>query len=402
MLKCRSCESNDLNSIIPLGKIPLANALTESPEPNCKLYNLEVTLCNSCGLAQLKDTDDPKDLFSDYLYFSSNSITILNSAKELVQQTIRKLPEKSRIIEIASNDGYLLKNYLGHDFEIIGIEPAKNIADVAQKNGIHTICDFFDSKLAISLKEKGKQADVINANNVMAHIPNINDFIEGLKIILKPRGKIIIEVPYFLDLVKQLEFDTIYHEHVYYFALKPLVEAFKRHSLHIYDLEKLSIHGGTLRLYIGHEGERTEESVIKNTLLLEREFSLFRLETYINFLKRLEQLKENLNKKLREIKTSGKRIAGYGASAKGTTLLNYFNVGHYLDFIVDRSTSKQSKFTPGTGIKVSMPDVLLKENVSYALLLAWNFQDEIVEQQKEFLQNGGKFILPLPEVLEVS
>lgn len=382
--------------------MPLANALTESPEPNCKRYNLEVMLCKSCGLAQLKDLVDPEELFTNYVYFSSNSDFMLESASNLVKKIIPNLPVNSNIIEIASNDGYLLKNYVENNINVLGIDPAENIVKEANNRGIKTICNFFSSDLAKTLREKSQMADVIHANNVMAHIPDINDFIKGLKTLLKPQGKIIIEIPYFLDLVNQLEFDTIYHEHVYYFALKPLVKAFKLQKLHIYSLEKLSIHGGSLRLYIAHENERQEETIIKDTLLNENEFGLFNKATYINFMLDLANLKDSLVVKLRTLKNSGKCIAAYGASAKGTTLLNYFNIGHYLDFIVDRSPAKHSKFSPGTCIKVTTTDTLLKENVSWALLLAWNFSNEIIQQQKEFIDRGGKFIIPLPKVREVS
>lgn len=401
MINCRSCHSGELYSIIPLGDMPLANALTESPEPDCKRYNLEVMLCKSCGLAQLKDLVDPKELFSNYVYFSSNSDTMLKSAKDLVESTVEEIPRDALVVEIASNDGYLLKNYVDNNIEVLGIDPAQNIAEAANKRGVRTICDFFSTKLAQTLKDQGKLADVIHANNVMAHVPDINDFIKGLKTILKPQGKAIIEVPYFLDLVQKLEFDTIYHEHVYYFALRPLVQAFKRHGLQIYTLKKLSIHGGTLRLYVGHEGKRAEDPVIQEELRKEEVLGLFKSETYDNFMKKLDTLKENLNRKLYEIRNNGNNIAAYGASAKGTTLLNYFNIGHYLGFIVDKSSAKQLKFTPGTAIKVDSPDRLLKEDVSHALLLAWNFADEILEQQKDFVQKGGKFILPLPEVKEI-
>lgn len=382
--------------------MPLANALTNYPQLNSKLYNLEVLLCNDCGLAQLKDIVNPKELFSEYIYFSSNSDTMLRSAKKLVNKLVKNLTQNSQVIEIASNDGYLLRNYVDKNINVLGIDPAQNIAKLANKNGIKTICEFFSYKSAINLKKQGVCADIIHANNVMAHIPDINDFIRGLKIILKEKGTAIIEVPYFLNLVQNLEFDTIYHEHVYYFSLKPLVHAFKRNGLHVYTLEKLSIHGGSLRLYISHKGVNYEDSIVKETLIYEREFGLFEVETYKNFMLGIENLKKSLQKKLKKLKKAGNSIAGYGASAKGTTLLNYFNIGHYLEFIVDKSPAKRFKFTPGTGIKIETPKVLLENNISYALLLTWNFKDEILNQQKKFLENGGKFIIPIPEVKEVS
>jgi hypothetical protein len=252
------------------------------------------------------------------------------------------------------------------------------------------------------LRSVRKLADIIHANNVMAHVPNINDFIKGIKNLLKPTGRAIIEVPYLLNLVQKLEFDTIYHEHVYYFALKPLIINFKCHGLTIYDVEKLSIHGGTLRLYVGHANVYRESSVIKQMLLHEIEQGLFNLETYKSFMNSINILKSNLVKKLQFLKDTGKSIVAYGASAKGTTLLNYFGIGQYLDIIVDKSMEKQGKFAPGTAIKILPTKHLLDSNISYALLLVWNFAEEILFQQRDFINNGGRFIIPLPEVEEIS
>lgn len=399
-MKCRSCDSKKLNSIIPLGALPLANALVKqksnSPE---NTYNLEVLLCSDCGLAQLKDLIDPAELFTDYVYFSSNSDTMLHSAYTLTASIMSKLSSDSFIVEIASNDGYLLKNYVKSGLSCLGIDPAKNIAKVANEIGIPTLCDFFSATLSKKICETHGTADVIHANNVMAHVPDINDFIKGLKTLLKPNGFCVIEVPYFSDLVAKLEFDTIYHEHVYYFSVKPLERAFKKHGLEIYDIEKLTIHGGTLRLFVGHHGTHQIQSIVQEFINKEIQSGLYEIETYAQFMNKLLVLKNSLFSTLETLKKQGKKIAAYGASAKGTTLLNYFGINKdILEFVVDRSMTKQGMHTPGTQLSINSPDALITHKINYALLLSWNFTDEILKQQQEFIASNGKFIVPLPEV----
>ena len=400
ILKCRSCDSDNLSSIIPLGKLPLANALLEHKTKEFEAnYNLEVMLCQACGLAQLKDLIDPAELFSDYVYFSSNSDAMLASAKKLVDRIIPTLPDDAFVIEVASNDGYLLKNYVNAGINVLGVDPASNIASFANEHGVPTLCDFFSENLAIELAQSGKKADIIHANNVMAHVPNINSFIKGLKILLKENGKAVIEVPYFLELVKKIEFDTIYHEHVYYFSVSALQKAFERHGLEISDIEKLSLHGGSLRLFVTHAGQGDANSVVQTMIQEEDRFGLHKSETYILFMQRLAGLKQDVINVLSQLKSEGAKIAAYGASAKGTTLLNYFGIGaDCIDFVVDRSFAKQGKFTPGTQLEILPPSKLIEENVTHALLLTWNFADEIMAQQHEFIERGGKFILPLPYV----
>lgn len=401
MTNCRSCASNSLFSIIPLGFLPLANALKKVIK-ECDVeqkYNLEVMLCKNCGLAQLKDLIDPKDLFSEYVYFSSNSESMLRSAAELVHRIIPNLNQDAFVIEIASNDGYLLKNYINNGIKVLGIDPAANIAKVANSNNITTMCEFFNEQLAKELAILGKQADVIHANNVMAHVSDINGFIKGIKNLLKPQGYAVIEVPYFLDLVQNLEFDTIYHEHVFYFAVKPLKVAFEMFELEIFNIEKIAIHGGTLRLFVGHFGSNIVQPIINDMIQKEENLKLYSMDTFLNFMKKINNLKINLIRLLKNIKKSGGKIAAYGASAKGTTLLNYFGVNkNYLDFVVDRSSIKHGLFTPGTNLEIKTPNAFITEKVSHALLLVWNFADEIIEQQQEFINSNGKFIFPLPEV----
>ena len=356
-------------------------------------------LCIDCGLAQLRDLVDAGDLFSHYVYFSSNSETMLQSASDLVKSVASTLPKEAFVIEVASNDGYLLKNYIDIKVNVLGIDPAKNIAKIANEKGVPTLCDFFGENLAKKLSSENKKADIIHANNVMAHVPDIIGFIKGIKHLLKPKGRAIIEVPYFLDLVRHLEFDTIYHEHVFYFTVQSLKIAFEKQGLEIFDIEKLSIHGGTLRLFIGHQGTRDIATIIDKMIKNEKESGLYNLSTYSNFMKKISQLGKQLRETLGDLKEKGGKIAAYGASAKGTTLLNFFNITQdSLEFIVDRSLVKQSLYTPGTYLEIKPPSSLLDENITHALLLVWNFSEEIINQQKNFTREGGKFIVPLPEV----
>ena len=286
---------------------------------------------------------------------------------------------------------------------MLGIDPAKNIAKVANENGIPTLCDFFSESLAANLAQSGEKADIIHANNVMAHVPDINDFIKGLKTILKENGKAIIEVPYFLDLVKNFEFDTIYHEHVYYFSVSALKIAFERHGLEIVDIEKIKLHGGSLRLFVSHANRYSINQKIVSMMQDEENFGLYQLSTFRSFMERLAELKMELTQNLKNLKLKGAKIAAYGASAKGTTLLNYFNIGRdIIEFVVDRGFVKNGKFTPGTQLEILSPSKLIEENISHALLLVWNFAEEIMSQQKEFIDTGGKFIIPLPKVEIVS
>jgi SAM-dependent methyltransferase len=395
---CKICSSTDLHSIIPLGKLPLANALLKKPRKQ-EAYNLEVLLCTQCGLAQLKDLIPPSALFVEYVYFSSNSETMLSSAKDLTQTIMKDLPEDAFVVELASNDGYLLKNYVQENIHVLGIDPAKNIAEEANKKGIPTLSDFFTEALSHKIVENNGKANIIHANNVLAHVPALQDFVAGIKNLLKEDGFAVIEVPYFLDLVQKLEFDTIYHEHVFYFGLKPLRQLFKNHNLHIFDYEKLSIHGGTCRLFIGHDHIHKEFSQLDGLIQQEEKCALYQLKTFEKFMENLATLKNNVKNQLELLKKANKKIAAYGASAKGTTLLNFFDIPvDVIEFVVDRSIAKQGLYTPGKNFAILHPDELIKHNIDVAFLLSWNFKEEIVRQQKEFLDKGGKFLCPLPEV----
>lgn len=402
---CRLCHSSELTSIIPLGFMPLANSLLSSPLVSTEQefsFNLEVMLCRHCGLAQLKDLIDPKNLFSHYVYFSSNSITMLQSAMSLVERMLPNLSEDSFVIEIASNDGYLLKNYLKHGIRALGIDPAENIAAVANSEGIPTLCAFFNAQLAKELAQDNQKADIIHANNVMAHVPDLHGFVNGLKIILKDDGIAVIEFPYFVDLIEKLEFDTIYHEHVYYFTVKPLKKLFDQYALDIFKIEKLSIHGGSLRLFVGHAEKHTIDHSIQQYIDMETIKGYFSVDFYQNFLNRVQYLKYSLLDYLKDLKEKDAKIVGYGASAKGSVLLNYFGIQkNLIDFVVDKSPVKQGLFMPGLHIKIYPPEIMLELMPTHTLLLAWNFSEEILTQQKKYRDLGGKFIIPLPQLQTV-
>lgn len=400
-MNCRSCKDENIVSILSLGEMPLANRLLKKEqlheqEPR---YNLEIVLCEKCGLVQLKDTVPPSDLFDEYLYYSSNSETMVQSVANLVEILVPSLSKNAKIIEIASNDGYLLKNYIKKNIDVLGIEPAQNIAEYAVANGIPTRCEYFSKNLAKQLVRDGIQADIIHANNVMAHIPDINDFVEGLKILLKPKGQAIIEVPYLLNLINHCEFDTIYHEHVFYFSLLPLNMLFNRHHLTISHVEEIPIHGGSLRLYISHknDGEISQNTI--EFLAKEKNLGINKSDYYQNFSHHIHDLKNKLMVLLESLKAEGKKIAAYGASAKGSTLLNFFRIGQdQIEYIVDRSPIKQGYFMSGTRIPIHSPECLLTEKIPYTLLLTWNFAEEILKQQQAYRDQGGKFIIPIPKL----
>ena len=398
---CRSCGYTELKNVLSLGRTPLANALLTTQqlsEPE-GTYPLELVFCPHCSLVQITETVPPEKLFREYVYLSSFSETMLRHAEALSTVLIgsKHLGADSLVVEVASNDGYLLRYYKRAGVPVLGIEPATNIARVAEQRGIQTICDFFNDDLAVELVGEGYKADVIHAHNVLAHVPDLNGFVRGLRHLLKEAGTIVIEVPYVKDMIDRCEFDTVYHEHLSYFSLTALNALFARNDLTIQKLERLPIHGGTLRVYAGHEPTQ-DESVVQ-LLHEEKEHGLGELNFYSGFGAMVERLRDELVTLLRDLKAQDKRIAVYGASAKCTTLLNYCGLGREtLDYVVDRSSVKQGLYTPGTHLKIHAPEKLLEDMPDYVLLLTWNFADEILEQQSEYRQRGGRFIVPVPEV----
>lgn len=397
---CRSCGQSLDEQIVSLGTLPLANSLLRKDqlEEEEDSFPLDLYLCPHCSLVQIKHDVSSDVLFKNYFYFSSYSDTMLGHSHDISQKMIKlkNLGEDSLVIELASNDGYLLQYYLENKIPVLGIDPAENIAAVANKKGISTLPEFFSKELAIRLAANGQFADVIHANNVLAHVPQLNDFVEGIKIILKPEGFAVIEVPYLIDMIDKNEFDTIYHEHLCYFSLRALDHLFARAGLKISDVERLPIHGGSLRLFISHSPSSQSEKV-KELLEFENNLKISTLEFYKTFSDNIKSNKNSLVLLLKDLKNSGKSIVAYGASAKGSTLLNVFGINEqFLDFVVDRSKEKQGHYIPGSHLPIYAPEELLKRMPDYVLLLTWNFKEEILNQQSNYRANGGKFIIPVP------
>ncbi|HEX8129461.1 MAG TPA: class I SAM-dependent methyltransferase [Pyrinomonadaceae bacterium] len=405
---CRSCDARELELILSLGRTPLANALLTAeqlatPEPT---FPLDLVFCPACSLVQITETVPPEQLFREYFYLSSFSDTMLKHAEELSARIIpeRGLSAESLVMEVASNDGYLLQYYKRAGIPVLGIEPATNIARIAsEERGIPTVCEFFGEELAAKLASEGRRADCIHANNVLAHVADLNGFVSGLETLLKDDGVAVIEAPYVKEMIDHREFDTIYHEHLCYFSLTALDSLFRRHGLRIQDVELLPIHGGSLLVVAGKESAVAARGGVSAsvTRMLEAEagWGVGQMEFYRGFGEQVSRLREELLALLAGLKAEGRRIAVYGASAKGSTLLNYFGLGREtLDFVVDRSTVKQGYYTPGTHLLIRAPEVLLAEMPDYVLLLTWNFADEILAQQSAYRERGGRFILPIPEV----
>jgi SAM-dependent methyltransferase len=396
---CRSCGAARLELVLSLGQTPLANALLTEEQLNQpeSRYPLDLVFCPDCSLVQITETVPPEQLFSHYLYFTSFSDTMLRYAERLAGQVVesRRLGPDSLVIELASNDGYLLQFYRQAGVPVLGIEPAANIAEAARQRGIPTLTKFFGKEVGSELRDEGKLADVVHANNVLAHVSDLNGFVAGIAEVLKPDGVAVIEVPHVKTMLEALEFDTIYHEHLCYFSLIALQSLFGRHGLTVVDVERLPIHGGSLRLFLQRSGEPSR--AVCGLLDEERAMGLDRLAFYKDFGSRVKALRTELRKMLGDLKRDGKRLAAYGASAKGSTLLNYCGIGReMLDFVVDRSTVKQGLYTPGTHLPILAPEAVQDRRPDYLLLLVWNLADEIFDQQKAYREQGGRFIVPIP------
>ena len=402
---CRICEARLAVSFCDLGMSPLSNAYldTEKLGDMEPFYPLHARVCGECFLVQLDEFETPAAIFSDYAYFSSYSDSWLAHAKQYTDTVIRrfKLGASHRVVEVASNDGYLLRYFKERGVAVLGVEPAANVAQVAKQAGIPTVVRFFGIETARALVTEGHSADLLVGNNVLAHVPDVNDFVAGMKILLKPGGVITMEFPHLMRLMAENQFDTIYHEHFSYFSLLTAQQLFARHGLVLFDVEELSTHGGSLRIYGRHleDGSKPIDAKVPSLIARERTAGLAQIETYASFAEKVRETKRKLLEFLIVAKREGKTVVGYGAPAKGNTLLNYCGVrGDFLEYTVDRSPHKQDKFLPGTRIPVCSPDRIRETRPDYVLILPWNLKDEIVEQMAHIREWGGKFVVPIPEV----
>lgn len=406
--QCRFCYTPLSHVMCDLGLSPLANSYVKFEDINRgeKFFPLKVWVCHNCLLAQLEEFESPEAIFGDYAYFSSFSTSWVEHARLYSEMMIERFHfnAKSLVVEIASNDGYLLQHFAAKGIPVLGIEPAANIAEVARaQRQIPTIVKFFGVNTAKELVADGKCADLLLGNNVLAHVPDINDFVGGLKVALKSDGIVTFEFPHLLRLIEGNQFDTIYHEHFSYISFLAAEKIFAKHGLILFDVEEVPTHGGSLRIFVRHlDNEGTAFAVTDRVARLrkqERDFGLTKMETYVSFGEKVRATKRKLLKFLIEAKESKKSVACYGAAAKGVTLVNYCGVRDDLvDYVVDKSPYKQNHFMPGTRIPIYGPEKVLETKPDYLLILPWNLKDEISEQMAEIREWNGRFVVPIPDV----
>lgn len=401
---CRFCNSPLKHTLVDLGMSPLCESFLAAEQLNRMepFYPLKVYVCGHCFLAQLEEYVSPEHIFTEYAYFSSYSDSWLQHAQNYTELMIEnyKLGPKSQVIELASNDGYLLQYFIQKGVPALGVEPAKNVAKVAIEKGIPTITEFFGVKLAQQMAGDGIQANLLLGNNVLAQVPDINDFVAGMKISLKPAGVITMEFPHLMRLIEGNQFDTIYHEHFSYFSFLAVEGIFAAHGITLFDVEELTTHGGSLRIYGRHLEDETRPISDRVRKMKNREIAAAydKMEVYAAFADQVVETKRKLLKILIEAKEQKKRIVGYGAPGKGNTLLNYCGIRNdFLEYTVDRSPYKHGRFTPGTHIEIFSPDRIQQDRPDYLFILPWNLKDEIIKQMSFIKEWGGKFIVPIPE-----
>lgn len=407
--RCRFCSEVLQHTFVDLGMSPLCESFVASEQINKMepFYPLHVYVCAHCYLVQLEQYVSAEHIFTEYAYFSSYAEHWLKHAEAYVDMACQRfhLGASSQVVEVASNDGYLLQYFLARKIPVLGVEPARNVAEVARDKGIPTRTLFFGEETARALVAEGKSADLLLGNNVLAQVPDLNDFVRGMKILLKPQGVLTMEFPHLVRLMEESQFDTIYHEHFSYFSFTTAEKIFTAHGLVLFDVEELSTHGGSLRIYARHAEDlsRPVTAAVAELRAREEAFGIPSMATYTNFAEQVKETKRKLLAFLIEAKRRGETVAGYGAPGKGNTLLNYCGIRtDFLDYTVDRNPYKQGKFLPGTHIPIYHPDKIRETRPDYLLILPWNLKNEIVQQMAEIRSWGGRFVVPIPEVTVID
>lgn len=400
---CIVCNRTTVEEFLDLGSTALANkflseAELDKPEPK---FPLKVGFCHTCGHVQLTEAVPPHAMFQDYLYVSSASDTLKRHLYDLSDVLVKRrgLGPNDLVVDIGCNDGTLLSGFARHGVRTLGVDPAENLAALTANNKIDRYVGFFNSKTAHDIVDRWGRASLITATNTFPHIPELQDFVEGINIALAPGGAFVIEAHYLVDMLEQGAFDTVYHEHISYWALGPMMRLFQDNGMQVVDAERLPLHHGQLRVTVQRPGEAAPTRRVAEILEMERNLGIDQFQTYTRFAEKTQGIKNAVRQTLRDLATQGKRVVGYGAPAKGNTLLSFLELGPSLiPYIADRSALKQGRYTPGTHIPVVAPSRLLEDQPDYVLVLAWNFLEEVMEQQVEYRNRGGKFIVPVPDV----
>ena len=401
-MSCRACGGTELTSVLDLGSQPLANAFLRSPDgfETEQRFPLEVHVCADCGLVQLLDVVDPEALFRAYVYVTGTSDTIAKHNVDYADTVVRllNLGADDLVVEVASNDGSLLSCFARHGVRTLGIEPARNIAAIARRRGIETVEEFFDSRVAERVRDRVGPAKAVIGNNVLAHVDDAVDFLRGAASLLAPGGLVVIEVPYLEEMIERLEYDTIYHEHLCYFSVSALLRLFENAGLRVQRIDRVPVHGGSVRVYAAREEEHhAHHPLVAKIAMREREEGLTDRSRLDRFAREVMGNREALRALLEQLRSEGRRLAAYGAPAKGNTLLNYCGIGpELIPYTVDKSPHKVGLITPGMHLPVLPVDAIADRQPEYLLVLAWNFADEIIAQQSAFRERGGRFIIPIP------